>query len=236
MHYIKIFSVLIWFIFCSILGLIYSIIRWGNDNIDRDFGRFFSWGTLKILGIKVEVDGLEHLEAHQPCIYIANHQSGLDMATFGKIYPSHTVVIGKKELIWIPFFGIFYVAAGNILINRQKSVKAVAGLRQAVEAIRKRKISIWIFPEGTRNRQGGSLLPFKRGAFHMASQAGVPIVPLVSSPLNEVANWKDRKASGGIVRIKVLPPIYPQDYEAKGIDQLMSDTYQVMLEALHSLY
>ena len=82
---------------------------------------------------------------------------GLDMATFGTVYPQRTIVIGKKEVKWIPFFGIFYVAAGNIMIDRNKTAKAVAGLKETVDIIRNKKVSIWIFPEGTRNRTGKGL-------------------------------------------------------------------------------
>lgn len=235
MFYFKLFLLIIWSIFASALGLFYSIVRWGNLNIDRDYGRFFSWGALKILGVRIECEGTEYLEASQPCIYIVNHQSGLDMATLGPIYPQRTIVIGKKELLWIPFFGIFYLAAGNIIIDRKRTVKAVAGLSQAVETIRKKKVSIWIFPEGTRNRTGEGLLPFKRGAFHMAVQAGVPLVPIISGPLAGIASWKNRKLCGGLVKVRVLPPISTQGLNEKDVDRLTRETREKMLEAFHSL-
>jgi 1-acyl-sn-glycerol-3-phosphate acyltransferase len=233
--YIKSFLIALWLILCSAFGLIYSIIRWGNPNIDRDFGRAFAWGVLKILGIRVDVEGKQYLEASQPCIYVINHQSGLDMATLGNIYPKRTVIIGKKELLWIPFFGIFYVAAGNIIIDRQKTVKAVAGLNQAVEAIRNRKVSIWIFPEGTRNKTGESILPFKRGAFHMALQAQVPVVPIVCGPLNDLVSWKEKRMKSGIIRVKVLPPVNPGLYRENEVDKMTNDVRAQMMEAFHGL-
>src|SRR4051812_43068242 len=109
------FLIGLWLTLCSCVGIVYSVLRWGNLNIDRDFARVFSWGALRILGIRIQVEGREHLENAQPCIYVANHQSNLDMAVFGPVYPARTVVIGKKELKWVPFFGILFMAAGNIM-------------------------------------------------------------------------------------------------------------------------
>jgi 1-acyl-sn-glycerol-3-phosphate acyltransferase len=226
---------ILWLIISSCVGTFYSIFRWGNLNINRDFARVFSWGALKILRLRVEVEGIEHLESDQPCIYVANHQSNLDIVTFGTIYPQRTLVIGKKELTWIPFFGVFYMASGNIRIDRKRTVKAVAGLSQAVEVIKKKNASIWIFPEGTRNQTGEGLLPFKRGAFHMAMQAGIPIVPLVSSPLKSVIDWKARKLKKGTVKIRVLPAIQTRDLNEGDILNLVRETREQMLEALHGL-
>src|SRR4051812_8086028 len=108
MIYLRIPLIALWLVFCCTLGLFGCLVRWGDLNLDRDFGRLFAWGALRLGNLKVTVEGLEHLEAHQPCIYVANHQSGIDMFSFGQVYPSRTIVIGKKELRWIPFFGLFF--------------------------------------------------------------------------------------------------------------------------------
>jgi len=235
MFYFKLLVTFVWMLVCCILGLIYVIPNWGNTNINRDFGKVFAWGTLKIFGIRVKFEGLENIEAHQPCIYIINHQSGLDLAIFGLIYPQHTLIIGKRELLFIPFFGIFFLAAGNIIIDRKKVAKAVAGLNQGVEAVVDRKKSIWIFPEGTRNRVGEGLLPFKRGAFHMAIQAGVPLVPIVGGSLAQVADWKRRKAKGGEIRVRVLPPISVEGFTENRVDELVAIAQTKMTEAFQSI-
>ncbi len=235
LFYSRFIFVVFWLFLTSTVGTFYSLMRWGNLNIGRDFARFFSWGVLKVLGLHVEVEGREYLEACQPCIYVANHQSNLDIATFGVLYPRKTVVIGKKEVSWIPFFGLFYVAAGNVLIDRNKTSKAVAGLSQAVEAIQKKGVSIWIFPEGTRNLSGHGLLPFKRGAFHMAIQAGIPIVPIVSEPLSPFVNWKKKISRGGVFRIRVLPPIETKGMNKSDVEQLADHVRTRMSEALHGL-
>lgn len=233
--YTKILLIFVWLVISSVLCNIYAILRWGNLDIDRHFGRLFSWGALKIADIQLKIEGWEYLEAHQPCIYVANHQSALDLATLGAIYPRRTILIGKKELLWVPFFGVFYVAAGNILIDRQRTVKAVAGLSEAVEAIRKKSASIWIFPEGTRNKAGQGLLPFKRGAFHMALQAGVPVIPIICSPISELASWKEKRLGGGSLRIRILPPVDTEHFEEKEVEKLTREVKDRMLEALRGL-
>lgn len=235
MFYLRIILVSLWLIVASLVGTFYALLKWGNLDINRDFARVFSWMALRILGIRVVVEGREHLESHQPCIYAVNHQSNLDMATFGVLYPRKTVVIGKKEVSWIPVFGLFYKAAGNILIDRNKTTKAVAGLAQAVEVIQRKGVSIWIFPEGTRNRAGIGLLPFKRGAFHMAIQAGIPVVPIVSEPLGPLISWKHRHSRRGVLRIRVLPPIETTGIQKNQIESLANEVRNKMLEALHGL-
>lgn len=236
MIYIKLPLICLWLVFSCLLGLIGCIVRWGDLNLDHYFGHLFAWGTLRIAGIRVIAEGTEHLsQKHQPCIYAANHQSGMDMATFGSLYPKRTVVVGKKELLYIPFFGLFFKAAGNIIINRQKRVSAISGLSAAVEQIKAKQVSVWIFPEGTRNRSDDHMMPFKKGAFYMAIQAQVPIVPIVSTPLDKLVNWHKKIMPGGTVRIRVLPPIDTQGMTTADAESLSKLTRDRMMAALQEM-
>jgi len=233
--FIRILGMVLWLILTCVIGIGFALVQWGNPSLGSTFARFYSWGVLRIAGITVVIEGFENLTQNQPCIYVANHQSAMDLATFGLIYPKRTVVIGKKEIRWIPFFGIFFLASGNILLDRQRRGKAFASLKKAVDAIRERHVSIWIFPEGTRNPKGEGLLPFKKGAFHMAIQSQVPIVPIVSGPLWPLIHWSDKVMRRGQVRIHVLPPIATTGLTDKDIDRLAAQTRAVMLEALPGL-
>lgn len=235
MIYLRLTFIFFWLAFSCVLGLFACLVRWGDPSLNRTFSHLFAWGTLKISGIDVRLEGAEHLDAHQPCIYVANHQSGFDLAVFGKIYPGRALVIGKTELKWIPFFGLFFAAAGNISIKRQKRVKAIKGLGVAVEAIKKRDVSIWIFPEGTRNGGADSMLPFKKGAFYMAIEAGVPIVPVVCSPLLPIIDWKKKSLRPGQVTVRVLPPVPTTGMKVEDVDALSEKTRDVMMEALRGL-
>ena len=232
---LKMLGIFIWLVLCCCVGLVVALFRWGDPDLDRDFARVYSWGSLKIAGIQVEVRGREHLEKIVPAVYLANHQSGIDMSTLGTVYPSRTVLIGKKEVRWIPFFGLFFMASGNILIDRKNRSGAIAALDEAVSQMRRRNVAIWIFPEGTRNRQGHGILPLKKGAFHVAIQSGAPIIPIVSSTLTPVVSWKHKRFPGGKVKVQVLPPIPTQGLQLSDVDALADKVRQQMIEALHSL-
>jgi 1-acyl-sn-glycerol-3-phosphate acyltransferase len=232
MIYVRVLLIALWMLFCCLVGLMGCLVLWGNDNLDHYFARLYAWGANLFGRIRVDVQGVEHLEAHQPCLYVANHQSAMDMATFGHVYPQRTVVVGKKELYYIPLFGLFFKAAGNITINRSKRVSALASLADAVEQIKARKVSVWIFPEGTRNRSDQPMLPFKKGAFYMAVQAGVPIVPVLCSSLTGLVSWKERSFRGGTVQVQILPPISTKGLTEQDVDRLLAQTRDLMIAGL----
>ncbi len=220
-----------WVVVGCIIGLLKSTTRWGDTNLGKEYARFFNKKAFKIANIEVEYHGLENLEATQPCIYALNHQSNFDMAVFGEIYPANTVIIGKKELIWIPFFGLFYKSAGNIMIDRKKTSKAKNSLGQVVEEIKKRNVCVWIFPEGTRNTSDKTLLPFKKGPFHMAISAQVPVVSLVASSVPKILNWKDKTMNGGKLVVKVLPPVFTTGLTEKDVSELANTIRENMQKA-----
>ena len=234
MNYLRLIAILLWLVLGSFAGLAMCLApwRWGDLDLDHDIARLISWGWRRFARLEVQVEGREHLEAHQPCIYVGNHQTGLDLATFGQIYPHKTIVIGKKELIWIPIFGLAFLASGNIMVNRQNRSKAIQSLSKAVQAIKDKGASVFIYPEGTRNRSGVGLLPFKRGAFHMAIEAGIPIVPIVCSSMNGLA---DLKLRGGRVVLRILPPIPTMGLKATDAPELSAKVYEIMSEALRGL-
>jgi 1-acyl-sn-glycerol-3-phosphate acyltransferase len=234
MFYLKILSVGIYVVIICIWGILKGITRWGDTKLGTEFARAYSNFTLKTFGIEVELEGLENLN-NQPCIYALNHQSNFDMATFGLAYPENTVIIGKKELIWIPFFGLFYKAAGNIMIDRKKITKAKGSLDQVVEAIKNRKVSVWVFPEGTRNKSGEGLLPFKKGPFHMAVGAQVPVVPLVCSSMKKAIDWKNKKVLNNKMRLKILPPIFTTGMTESDVPSLTEKVRNIMLDTVNEL-
>lgn len=232
MFYIKIFIFGFWMVIGCIIGLLKSVTRWGDTELGKEYARFFSARALKTANINIEYHGLENLDQSQPCIYTLNHQSNFDMAVFGEIYPSNTVIIGKKELIWIPFFGLFYMASGHIMIDRKKITEAKDALSQVVDQIKSRKVSVWVFPEGTRNHNGTNLLPFKKGPFHMSIAAQVPVVPIIASNLNRTIDSKNKVIRGGKMVVKVLPPIFPTGLKPEDVNILVENVRNQMQNAL----
>jgi 1-acyl-sn-glycerol-3-phosphate acyltransferase len=234
--YFKLALISIYLMIASIVCVVVCLIRWGDLNLDRFCGHTLGWGILKIAGWRTRVvSGSEFLKAPQPCIYMANHQSAMDVAIFGPICPERVVIIGKKEIRWIPFFGLVFEASGNIMIDRKNRTQAVAGLDQVTDAIKNKGASVFIFPEGTRNTSGSGILPLKKGAFYMAINAQVPLVPIVCSPLKPLVDPPARHFEAGQISVSVLPPISTQGLTSADIPRLMATAHQQMSEALSRL-
>ena len=162
--YVILFSILV-----SIFGCIYCLFSPRNPKHVATFGHLFG-GLAPIFGLKVEKRIPAEAENYGNCIYIANHQNNYDMVTVSSAVMPRTVTVGKKSLVWIPFFGQLYWLTGNLLIDRNNRAKAHGTISQVVDQFKKKDISIWMFPEGTRSR-GRGLMPFKTGAFHAAIAA-----------------------------------------------------------------
>lgn len=214
-----------------VFGLMYCLFSPRDPCHVATFGRWF--GRMSpLFGIRVEVRHPEDLTLPQNCIYIANHQNNYDMVTVAYVVQPRTVTVGKKNLLWIPLFGPLYWLTGNLLIDRDNSARAHSTLTEIVQSIKKRNISIWMFPEGTRSR-GRGLLPFKTGAFYTAIAAEVPIVPIcVSNTSNKI---KLNRWSNGLVIIEILPPVETAGYSREQVRALTWHCREVMKSKLDDL-
>lgn len=212
-----------------IIGSIYSLFHFRNPNNVYFVTQKFAW-LHKLLGIKLLRRPKE--EITQSAIYIGNHQNNYDMVTISSMVQPKTVSIGKRSLIWIPFFGLVYWITGNILIHRENRNSAINTINQVTQIVKKEKISIWMFPEGTRSR-GRGLLPFKKGAFHMAISTGVPIVPVVCSNLHNKIDLN--KKENGYVICETLDPIDTSSYSRENINDLIELCYTKMNEKIQEL-
>ncbi|AIN47545.1 1-acylglycerol-3-phosphate O-acyltransferase [Candidatus Palibaumannia cicadellinicola] len=228
---VRAFLVVLFSIMICILGLIYCLFSPRNPRHVAAFGRWFG-RMAPLFGIKIEVRFPQKVTLPQNCIYIANHQNYYDMVTAAYVVQPRTVTVGKKSLLWIPLFGPLYWLTGNLLIDRDNGTRAHKILSQIVDSMKKRNISIWIFPEGTRNR-GRGLLPFKTGAFYTAIAAEVPIVPICVS--NTTDKIKLNRWSNGIVIIEILPPIDTQDYSRKQVRGLTKYCREIMKNKIDEL-
>lgn len=196
----------LWFLLCSALGTLWLLLVPRNRQTLYMYGRVFCRGLTNLMGWRIDVANRERLDSARPCVFVANHQSFLDVVTFGSIFPQRTVSAGKREIGRIPIFGWFYRLSGNLVLDRANPRDARDSLDAAARTIRGENVSVWFMPEGHRN-QGRELLPFKSGAFRLAIAAGVPIVPIVAEPLDVIADTKERRARRGVLRISVLEPI-----------------------------
>lgn len=224
--------VIIYSLLVSIFGCIYCLIfSPRNPRHVATFGR--AYGRLStVLGVKVELRRPEGAEHYGNAIYIANHQNNYDMITAAKIVQPTTVTVGKKSLLWIPFFGQLYWLSGNLLIDRDNSAKAHNTIAQLVDQFNKKRISFWMFPEGTRSR-GRGLLPFKTGAFHAAIAAGVPIIPIVVSNTHD--KIKLNRLKNGLVIVEMLPPVDVKAFENQSVRKLATHCRELMSAKLEEL-
>lgn len=161
--------------------------------------------VVRMAGLELAVKGQEYLWEKRPAVFIFNHQSSVDMFVAAKLIRKNAVGIAKKELKNMPIIGQLMAASGVIFIDRKDKDKAIEAMKPAVDALQS-GTSIIIFPEGTRSKDK-TLGSFKKGAFHLAMEAGVPLVPII------LRNAADAMPNGGTlfrataIEIKVLPPV-----------------------------
>jgi len=140
----------------------------------------------------------------------------------------------KKSLKYIPIFGQFLHAAGAVFIDRGNNAAAVRSLQAAGEEIKRRQTSIWVFPEGTRtSRPYHDIRPFKKGAFHLAIQAGFPLVPVVAENYWNI--YRKGHFNSGTFRVKVLPPISTEGLTAADVGDLATRVREQMLQVLRDI-
>ncbi len=196
----------------SVTLLVLLVPRWSNLIVHA--GRLWSRALLAAAGARVRFHGLEHAYEHDPCIFIANHQSMVDIWAMLSFVPPNTRFVAKRELFRIPVFGWALATTGCIPINRESRSEAIRSLGLAGERIRGGR-SVVLFPEGSRSRDG-SLGPFKKGAFHLALQAGVPVVPVAITGSFESVPPRRLRVRPGPVDVFVehaidVTPFQPED-------------------------
>lgn len=172
------------------------------------------------VGMRVRVHGVEHLpKPGEPVVYMANHQSYMDIPTIFGFLPVQFRIIAKESLFRVPFMGWHLRRAGNIPINRSNRREAMRSISRAAERIRE-GTPVVVFPEGTRSKTG-VLQPFKAGSFKLAVEAGVPIVPLTIVGTCKVLPRDTIIFHPGKVEMFISPPIPTSGAEATSLDDLM---------------
>jgi 1-acyl-sn-glycerol-3-phosphate acyltransferase len=219
MFRLRLIAGVVGFIGAVAYGAVLFIVRRDRSLVARDTARAISRGICAPAGIRVRAVGLERLEARRPCVYVANHQSYLDYGILARIYPAGTAVVGKREMARLPVIGWLFRATGNVLIDRDDAESALRTLDALVAAVHGGR-SVWIFPEGTRGPGDGELLPFKSGAFRLAIAAGVPVVPVVVSPLKPFYDLRAWRAEPAVVTVTVLPPLETGELERADVRTL----------------
>jgi len=207
----------------TILGLIAIVagLLTGQREIVFRLGRVWSRIQLKVMGVTPVYSGLEHAAGTAPRIFLANHLSTLDIWVLAPALPDTTRFVSKRSVFWIPVLGQAMAVAGFIAIDRGDRTRAIRSLGRATQRIRAGE-SVIMFPEGTRSRDG-KLARFKRGSFHLAIDAGVPIVPVAISGTGRVVKPRSIVVKPGPIHVTFLAPIDPGPY-ASDLDALLKRT------------
>lgn len=167
-------------------------------------GRFFKYTFMLLVGVKFQIEDPEdYLGKTRPCVIIGNHQTELDVPMLGCVFPKYTSVSAKSSLKKTPLLGWFMALSGTVFIDRANKDSARSAMAGAADIIRRTRHNVFMFPEGTRSyyREPG-LLPFKKGAFHLAVEAGVPILPVVVESYCHVLDVRAWRFNSGTIRVK----------------------------------
>ena len=234
-HLFAIFRSLLTFgffvLFLSIT-LILSVLTWRRWNLRlsgpilRRFGKL----SLKILGVPLHLTNSWPFEEDEPRVVIINHQSTLDVLWFAAICPNRLGAIGKKELIWIPPMNIGWWSFRFFLIDRSNRESAIRTMKAATENTIKYKRSVSLAPEGTRSKNG-HVLPFKKGAFHIALDAKIPIYPIVMCGAAEAMPKHTFWAYPRPISLRFLPPVSTENWSLENLDQHIAEVQKSMSDA-----
>jgi 1-acyl-sn-glycerol-3-phosphate acyltransferase len=237
MGFLKAFLLLVGFIGFGILALLFGVVAlpflWVAPSLryrlNEVFIRPFSVFSRAVVGLKLVIDPAQKASIPRPSVMIGNHQTGLDFALISQACPEGVLIVAKRELIRIPLFGWFFWLAGNLLIDRKDRSGSLARLASVRDRLVRHRLNLAIFPEGTRSKSG-EFLPFKKGAFQIAAENGLPIVPVVCSSLRGKGIWETFELGGGHVVVSILPAVQTTDWKGKDLAPLIHDIHARMVE------
>ncbi len=190
-----------------VLGPPILIFSWlvNKHDLVYPWARFGANAWLRLSGIRVEVKGLELLDPKQTYVFVSNHRSYLDTATLF-IYTGRRIgLLAKKELLKVPVLGVGMGFVNVMAIDRSNRENAIRTAEAAAKRIQS-GVSFAVFVEGTR-AMPGKLLPFKKGAFYMARQAGVPVVPVAIKNSDVLMGKGTGEAKSGTIEMVIMHPV-----------------------------
>lgn len=193
--------------------------------------RIWNRVVAKLMGLKFSISGMENVKPDTSYIITPNHQGIADMLALGAALPLRFRGVVKRELYKIPFWGWALWATGTIGIDRSNTASAVAKLNREKDEKLKDGWSVLIYPEGTRTPDG-FLQEFKKGAFMMAVQTGIPILPVVCNGAFKILPKKMLAFRPGHIKLTICPPILTKGLTEKDVPALMARTRDAILSKL----
>jgi len=196
-----------WFIIAAvILTFTFSVMAIFSGLISP-YSRFSNWvvrswarSCLKAAGIKIELEGLDKIDRSKSYVYMQNHQGNFDILASVVAIPGTARFLAKAELFRIPVFAQGMRLVGMLEVDRGNSQQAKKTIIKAIDVV-KSGVSVIIYPEGTRSRDG-NIQKFKKGGFILAIDGQIPIMPMVISGSREIMSKKSLHLHKGEIRIR----------------------------------
>jgi 1-acyl-sn-glycerol-3-phosphate acyltransferase len=222
-----------WFAAIAFIAPFVIFLTWitGNENFIYKPVRMFVRVGLWVTGVRVEVSGRENLEPGRTYVFTPNHQSVLEVPLFVTYLGRNPAYLAKKELFRYPVFGQGIRQIKVVPIDRSNSAAAVEGAKKATENLQKGK-SYVVYPEGTRSPDG-RLLGFKKGAFLMAVDAGVSVVPVTVSGGSSMMPKGRVELYPGTLRLTIHEPVSTAGYSRENVGELMEKVRASIVSGLN---
>ena len=209
------------------------IIAWlvNKHDLVYPWALFGARAWLRLSGVEVKVTGLELLDPKQTYVFVSNHRSYLDTAAMFVYTRRRIGLLAKKELLKVPVLGVGMGFVNVMAIDRTNRENAIRTTEAAAQRI-KSGVSFAVFVEGT-GAKPGELLPFKKGAFYMAREAGVPVVPVAIKNSDVLMGKGTGEARSGLLEMKILSPVATTDRTTdEAINALISEVRQSIAKQL----
>ncbi|MCF7807600.1 MAG: 1-acyl-sn-glycerol-3-phosphate acyltransferase [Candidatus Marinimicrobia bacterium] len=226
-YFFVILFLLPWTLLGITLVILGKLINPGGK-ISHQLGRVWALGILKTSRMKLSVNGMEKIDPKQQYIFVANHTSAFDIPAVYWGVKNKQGMLAKKQLLYVPFFGWAMWAAGHFFVDRKDHKRAMAVMDQVAALMsRDRTHSLVIFPEGTRSLDG-QVKAFKKGAFILSLNTGIPIVPIVIKGAFEAKQKNANRIQATTIQLDIHDPVDPGQYS--------HDTRRQFVEDVHILF
>lgn len=213
-------------VFYGSWSLALSLFDDSGDGMIR-VARRWARTVLAAAGVKVTVEGLEHIDPAASYVFVSNHASYMDTPVVLANIPVQFRFLAKRGLFQIPLLGTHLGQAGHIPVPREDPRASVKTMQLAAETIQRRRISMLVFPEGGRS-VNGIMRDFKEGAAYIAIRAGVPVVPVALLGTHHVLPMHSSMVRAGAVCLRILPPIPTAGMTLKDRTQLTERLHELI--------
>lgn len=233
MFYLRLASGVAVFMFGILAGALLALLGASRARVmavvARAMGR-----VCPIVNLRVQFSGLEHLPTSGGCVVLGNQQSLLCYCIYSQIFMRHENPAMVARLVghWdVPIMTWLFRKTGHFMVDHAHPMRTAAGMVRALRALREQGCQVWIGPEGTRSKPAGRLGTFQRGAFRLAIEAQVPIIPIVIPPLAPRSDLRARRLEPNTVQVVILPPIHTKGLTLSDATSLREHAYQQMSAA-----